>query len=78
MSQDKVTIYDKVLEDIKQNKTKKEGGRATSIPPPFPRLAAKYPGWIKSTYTILTANSGIFKEVILALKIEYLYICNKI
>ncbi len=41
--------------------TKKENGGFTSISPPFSRLAKKYPGWVKGTYTIISASSGVGK-----------------
>lgn len=58
---DKVKIYDSIYNKIVDNKNKKDSGLVTSISPPFPRLAKKYPGWVKGTYTILTASSGIGK-----------------
>lgn len=59
--QNKVKIFDTLYNKIVLNKDKKEAGNVTSISPPFPRLAKKYPGWVKGTYTILTASSGIGK-----------------
>lgn len=57
----RVKIYNKLYEKIIDNHTKKENGGLTSISPPFTRLSKKYPGWVKGTYTILTASSGIGK-----------------
>lgn len=54
-------IYDNIYDKIINNKKKKDAGNVTSISPPFSRLAKKYPGWVKGTYTILTASSGIGK-----------------
>lgn len=54
-------IFNDLYEKINQNVEKKIGGGITSISPPFPRLAKKFPGWVKGTYTIITANSGIGK-----------------
>lgn len=58
---DKAKIFNTIYDKIVRNKEKKEAGNVTSISPPFPRLAKKYPGWVKGTYTILTASSGIGK-----------------
>jgi len=55
----KETIFDKVHSEIVANKTKKEAGGITSISIPFPRLSLKFPGWVKHSYTIITASSGI-------------------
>lgn len=57
----KAGIFSDVFNRIQANKAKKDAGFVTSISPPFPRLAERYPGWVKGTYTILTANSGIGK-----------------
>jgi Steigviridae replicative DNA helicase len=59
--QAKVEIFDSIFERIKINKDKKDAGFVTSISPPFERMAQKYPGWVKGTYTILTASSGVGK-----------------
>jgi replicative DNA helicase len=61
MERDKVKIFDSIYESIDRNKVKRESGRHISISPPFPRLAKKYPGWVKGTNTIITASSGIGK-----------------
>lgn len=58
-NQNKAGIFDDVFARIQSNKAKKDAGFVTSISPPFTRLAERYPGWVKGTYTILTANSGI-------------------
>ncbi len=52
-------IFDNLYNKIESNIEKKELGGITSIVPPFPRLAKKYPGWVKGTYSIITASSGI-------------------
>ncbi len=57
----KAKIFDSLFSKINSNMAKKESGGITSISPPFPRLAKKYPGWVKGTYTILTASSGVGK-----------------
>lgn len=54
-------IFNHLYDTISYNITKKESDGFTSILPPFERLAERYPGWVKGTYTILTANSGIGK-----------------
>lgn len=54
-------IYNNLLEKISKNLNKKEAGGFTSISPPFPRLSEKYPGWVKGTYTIISASSGVGK-----------------
>lgn len=58
---DKAKIFNVIYDKIVKNKDKKEAGKVTSISPPFARLSKKYPGWVKGTYTILTASSGIGK-----------------
>ena len=57
-------IFDNLYNKIESNIEKKELGGITSIVPPFPRLAKKYPGWVKGTYSIITASSGIGKTKI--------------
>ena len=57
-------IFKNLYEKISRNVEKKENGGLTSIKPPFPRLAKKFPGWVKGTYTILTASSGVGKTKI--------------
>lgn len=54
-------IFNSLYDKINDNLSKKENGGITSISPPFPRLSLKYPGWVKGTYTILTASSGVGK-----------------
>jgi replicative DNA helicase len=54
-------IFNELYNQINKNLDKKEKGGFTSISPPFKRLADKYPGWVKGTYTILTASSGVGK-----------------
>jgi replicative DNA helicase len=54
-------IFDTLRNKIIYNKEKKEAGNVTSISLPFPRLAERYPGWVKGVYTILTASSGVGK-----------------
>jgi replicative DNA helicase len=61
MEEDKVKIFDSLYQKVAYNKEKKLSGSVTSISPPFPRLSKKYPGWVKGTYTIITASSGIGK-----------------
>jgi len=53
--------FDILYEKIKNNQQLKKEGKSTTISPPFPRLAEKYPGWEKGKFTIITANSGIGK-----------------
>lgn len=55
-------IYDDLYKSIEHNIAKKESDGFTSILCPFSRLSNKgFPGWVKGTYTILTASSGIGK-----------------
>jgi len=55
-----VRIYDDLYKSIEHNIAKKESDGFTSILCPFSRLSNKgFPGWVKGTYTILTASSGI-------------------
>lgn len=61
MEEGKAKIYNTIYDKIVKNKTKKESGLVTSISAPFSRLSKRYPGWVKGTYTILTASSGIGK-----------------
>ena len=57
-----MTNFQKILEQIEQNKLIKEAGGLTAIPPPFPRLAEHYGGFTKSSITCLTAASGVGKS----------------
>ncbi len=54
-------IFNNIYDKIESNLNKREAGGITSISPPFERLSKKYPGWVKGTYSILTASSGIGK-----------------
>tara|TARA_R110000868_G_scaffold369503_1_gene632888 strand:+ start:1280 stop:2371 length:1092 start_codon:yes stop_codon:yes gene_type:complete len=54
-------IFNKIYSKIESNLIAKKAGKVTTISPPFPRLALKYPGWERGKYTIITANSGIGK-----------------
>lgn len=54
-------IYNKIYKNIENNLIKKESGGITSISPPFERLSKRYPGWVKGTYTIISASSGVGK-----------------
>lgn len=54
--------FEKLLAQIEHNKTLKETGGLTSIPPPFPRLAEHYGGFTKGSITCLTAASGVGKS----------------
>lgn len=55
-------IYDDLYKSIEHNIAKKESDGFTSILCPFERLSKKgFPGWVKGTLSILTANSGIGK-----------------
>lgn len=53
--------FDELFENIKTAKENKEKGQQNSIIPPFPRLAEKYPGWVKGRLNLITASSGIGK-----------------
>lgn len=54
-------IFKDLRSQIVHNKEKIESGGVTSISPPFPRLAKKYPGWVKGRYNLITASSGVSK-----------------
>lgn len=55
-------IYDDLYSQIEHNISKKESDGYTSILCPFDRLSKRgFPGWVKGTYSIITANSGIGK-----------------
>jgi hypothetical protein len=53
--------FDKILSQLERNKTIKEQGGLTSIPPPFPRLAEYYGGFTKGSITCITSSSGTGK-----------------
>lgn len=54
-------IFDELYDGIKDAKERKDKGEYNSILPPFPRLAEKYPGWVKGRLNLITASSGIGK-----------------
>lgn len=54
-------MFDEILAKLKLNKKLKEEGKVTSVLFPFKRLSKIFPGWTKSSYTIITASSGIGK-----------------
>lgn len=54
-------IFNQLYDKIEYNVTKKESDGYTSILCPFERLSTRFPGWVKGTYSIITANSGIGK-----------------
>lgn len=54
-------IFDEIFKKLKGNLQKKKEGKVTSIGFPFERFSNKFPGWEKSTQTIITANSGVGK-----------------
>lgn len=60
------------MDEIRQNKLKRESGLITTIPFAMPRLEEYVPGVQKKNYTILTANSGIGKSKLC----KYLYVIN--
>ncbi len=53
--------FDDLFLQIKTNKDLKDSGKMTSILPPFPRFAEKFPGFEKGKYYGITASSGIAK-----------------
>lgn len=55
-------IFNELYNTIERNIIKKESDGHTSILPPFPRLAQKFPGWVKGKLNIITASSGIGKS----------------
>jgi len=55
-------IFERAVEMIKRNKERRENGLVNCIPFTFKRLEYFLPGVQKSTYTIITASSGIGKS----------------
>ena len=53
------SIFDKAVKTIKLYRDDKKNGRINAIPPPFPRLAAKFPGWERAIQTTFTAGTGV-------------------
>lgn len=64
--------FESILKEIERNKTIKENGGLTSIPPPFPRLAQHYGGFTKGSITCITSSSGTGKTKLT----KYLTILN--
>lgn len=54
-------IFNQLYESIEKNIIKKESDGVTSILCPFERLSKRFPGWVKGTYNLFTASSGIGK-----------------
>lgn len=57
----KSLIFDRVLEEIEENKTRRERGEIVNIPFPFPRFSAYVPGIQKGRYIGVTANQKVGK-----------------
>ncbi len=57
----RVKIFNQLYDSIEKNIIKKESDGYTSILCPFDRLSKRFPGWVKGTYSIITASSGIGK-----------------
>lgn len=53
--------FDKLYQKILHNRKLKDSGKVTSIQPPFPRFAKKFPGFEQGKYFGITASSGIGK-----------------
>lgn len=54
-------ILNKVIEELKRNKSLREMGKDITIPFPFPRFSKFIPGVQKGRYYIVTANSKVGK-----------------
>ena len=52
-------IFNQLYESIEKNVIKKESDEYTSILCPFERLSNRFPGWVKGTYDLFTASSGM-------------------
>lgn len=74
------TIFNEIITKLKLNKKLKDEGKITSVLFPFNRLSKIFPGWTKSSYTILTASSGIGKTKLakfLSVTSVYEFVKNK-
>lgn len=67
-------IFDNSMEEIRQNRLKRESGLVTTIPFGLSRLEEFVPGIQKKNYTILTASSGIGKSKLC----KFLYVINAV
>lgn len=56
-----MSLFNRTLERIKQNKSNRESGKYNCIPFPFNRLRPYLPGIIKGVQYLITANSGVGK-----------------
>lgn len=54
-------LFDKVLNEIEDNKRRREAGEIIAIPFPFPRFSRFVPGVQKGRYILCTANSKVGK-----------------
>ena len=73
-------MFNEILNKLKLNKRLKDEGKITSVLFPFNRLSKIFPGWTKSSYTILTASSGIGKTKLakfLSVTSVYEFVKNK-
>lgn len=62
------------MEEIHQNRIRRENGLVNSIPFGMPRLEQYIPGIQRKNYTIITANSGVGKSKLA----KYLYVISAI
>jgi hypothetical protein len=67
-------IFDNSMDEIRQNRLKRESGLVTTIPFGLPRLEEFVPGIQRKNYTILTASSGIGKSKLC----KFLYVINAV
>ena len=58
---EKSLIFTRVLEEIKENKERRERGEIVNIPFPFPKFSAHVPGIQKGRYIGVTANQKVGK-----------------
>ncbi len=58
---EKSLIFTRVLEEIKENKARRERGEIVNIPFPFPKFSAHVPGIQKGRYIGVTANQKVGK-----------------
>ena len=74
------TMFKELVDKLKLNKRLKDEGKITSVLFPFNRLSKLFPGWTKSSYSIITASSGIGKTKLakfLSVTSVYEFVKNK-
>jgi len=73
-------MFKELVDKLKLNKRLKDEGKITSVLFPFNRLSKLFPGWTKSSYSIITASSGIGKTKLakfLSVTSVYEFVKNK-